>query len=71
VNSGDSLHSRASRVAASAPARLVVIAEGNLGPPGEVGDLILVNGDVSINEGVSLSAAKPPFVRFWQSGLYQ
>ena len=57
---GDSLHSRARRVVASAPDGLTVIAEGNFAPLGGVGDFMFVRGVVSIKEGVSDNAANPP-----------
>lgn len=62
---GDSLHSRASRVAASTVAGFVFIVwVKNLGLVGEVA--LFDNGCESINDGVSVNPAKPPSISPFQ-----
>ena len=63
-NKGDSLHSRANRVVASAPVGLVAIAAGtNFGVEGvDGGDLRTVKGATSTRDGVSDREANPPAI---------
>jgi hypothetical protein len=70
VKRGDSLHSRARRVVASTPASFVVMElERKRGVEGDDGgDFKFVNGEESINDGVSVKAANPPIIRFSISG---
>jgi hypothetical protein len=67
VKRGDSLHSRASLVAASTPVRCAFTVGGkNLVFEG---DLISVNGVVSIKDGTSINEAKPPIINYWIEGV--
>jgi hypothetical protein len=68
VKRGDSLHSRASLVAASTPVRCALTA-GVKNLVFEEGDLISVNGVVSTKDGTSINEAKPPIINYWMEGV--
>lgn len=71
VKRGDSLHSRANRVAASMGAGFDVftVEVKNLGLVGEEIDLF-TNGVSSINDGVSTNPANPPSISLYAEELY-
>ena len=70
VKRGDSLHSRARRLVASTPAKFVATELGRKrGAEGDVGgDFKFVNGEKSINEGVSIKDANPPTISCLSKG---
>ena len=70
VKRGDSLHSRARRLVASTPANFVATELGRKrGADGDVGgDFKFVNGEESINEGVSVKDANPPNISCLSKG---
>ena len=67
---GDSLHSRARRLVASTPANCIATELGRKrGADGDVGgDFKFVNGEESINEGVSVKDANPPTISCLSKG---